>query len=390
MSVRNPSLGVLEESKDPVVPKSRLTPVEQPPTHAAQNLPTLQQHVRRIREGQGIPPDQLLRYDKCFKDLVSLLHETDQAPSVMQFAVAVSAYLNMQGQLHQVWSQPPGTGKTRTLMALVYILSTLGKVPDITIRCPNKLLMDQDQFALDEIKAAVKRDTTVRFATGAIGLGKEGTVEVVDECDALIFDGDKFLKARKNIATFIGLTATPIKDTDHSSEKTLVTTLGIRVHDSAIPAMGHLSQDLQDITWEQFADPRRTKNARLVYVARTDKAQDKYRDTLPEGLALAAFNPKTYRQLAPNSVTIIDWRHARGVDFRAEAGHGIDLLITIQLPNDRSLVQLLGRVGRYGQDCSRWKLAEVETLVNEKAARKLRYDILDLCKRVSGGDKTKQ
>ena len=266
MSVRNPSLGVLEESKDPVVPKPRLAPVEQPPTHAAQNLPTLQQHVRRIREGQGIPPDQLLRYDKCFKDLVSLLHETDQAPSVMQFAVAVSAYLNMQGQLHQVWSQPPGTGKTRTLMALVYILSTLGKVPDITIRCPNKLLMDQDQFALDEIKAAVKRDTTVRFATGAIGLGKEGTVEVVDECDALIFDGDKFLKARKNIATFIGLTATPIKDTDHSSEKTLVTTLGIRVHDSAIPAMGHLSQDLQDITWEQFADPRRTKNARLVYV----------------------------------------------------------------------------------------------------------------------------
>ena len=78
------------------------------------------------------------------------------------------------------------------------------------------------------------------------------------------------------------------------------------------------------------------------------------------------------------------------MDFRAEAGHGIDLLITIQLPNDRSLVQLLGRVGRYGQDCSRWKLAEVETLVNEKAARKLRYDILDLCKRVSGGDKTKQ
>ena len=46
----------------------------------------------------------------------------------MQFAVAAAAYLNMTagGQLHQVWSQPPGTGKTRTLISLVYILANLG------------------------------------------------------------------------------------------------------------------------------------------------------------------------------------------------------------------------------------------------------------------------
>ena len=77
------------------------------------------------------------------------------------------------------------------------------------------------------------------------------------------------------------------------------------------------------------------------------------------------------------------------MDFRAEAGHGIDLLITYQLPNDRALVQLLGRVGRYGQECGRWKLAEVETLVDEKAARALRFKILDMCKAVRGVDSKK-
>ena len=268
VSPPNLYVGPLEESKDPVVPKPNLASVGQPATHAAQNVPTLQQHVKLIREGQGIPPDQLLMFDHCYRDLVQIMHETGQAPSVMQFAVAVAAYLNMQGQLHQVWSQPPGTGKTRTLVSLVYILSTIGNAPDITVRCPSKLLLEQDQFALEEVKAAVKGDSIVRFSLGANKLGREGTIEIIDECDELILDGDKFAKAHKNIATFIGLTATPIKGTTHSSEKELMTALGIQVHDSAIPVMGHISEDLSAITWEQFMDPRRTNNARLVYVYR--------------------------------------------------------------------------------------------------------------------------
>ena len=79
----------------------------------------------------------------------------------MQFAVAVAAFLNMETQLKQVWSQPPGTGKTRTLVSLVYLLSTLNKQKHITIRCPSKILLDQDQFALEEIKAAVRGVTTI-------------------------------------------------------------------------------------------------------------------------------------------------------------------------------------------------------------------------------------
>ena len=99
------------------------------------------------------------------------MKETDQAPSVMQFAVAVSGYLNMTSQLHQIWSQPPGTGKTRTLMSLVYILSTIGKYPNINVRCHSRLLLDQDKFALEEIKGVVRADTKVRFCLGTKDLG---------------------------------------------------------------------------------------------------------------------------------------------------------------------------------------------------------------------------
>ena len=125
MSAKNHPVGGLEESKDPVVPKTPGYLFPQPETHKAQNKINLQQHVRSVRGGQGIPLGQLLGFQKCYNDLVAIMRETDQAPSVMQFAVAASAYLNMQEQPQQVWSQPPGTGKTRTLMSLVYILSAI-------------------------------------------------------------------------------------------------------------------------------------------------------------------------------------------------------------------------------------------------------------------------
>ena len=142
ISARNQPVGGLEESKDPVVPQTPGHLFPQPETHRVQNNVNLQQHVKNVRDGQGIPLDQLLTFQKCYDDLVAIMRETDQAPSVMQFAVAASAYLNMQEQLQQVWSQPPGTGKTRTLMALVYILSAIKKIPHITIRCPSKILLE--------------------------------------------------------------------------------------------------------------------------------------------------------------------------------------------------------------------------------------------------------
>ena len=76
MSVKNPPVASLEESKDPVVPRG-LVLQPQPEAHRAQNLPTLQQHVRNAREGQGIPLDQLQKFQRSYDTLVKIMAETD-------------------------------------------------------------------------------------------------------------------------------------------------------------------------------------------------------------------------------------------------------------------------------------------------------------------------
>ena len=111
--------------------------------------------------------------------------------------------------------------------------------------------------------------------------------------------------------------------------------------------------------------------ARLVYVPKVEKLEEKLQN-LPEYLSVTPFSMETYKKLQPDTVTIIDQRHSRGVDFRAATEDGISLLVTSQLPNERALKQLLGRVGRYGQRCSRFLLDTVETVVDQANERRQR------------------
>ena len=71
----------------------------------------------------------------------------------------------------------------------------------------------------------------------------------------------------------------------------------------------------------------RSNNARLVYVYRTDRVDPIVSQAIPAFIRQVPFNPVTYRDLQPGTVTFIDKRHARGVDFRAAVGSGLDLLI---------------------------------------------------------------
>ena len=77
---------------------------------------------------------------------------------------------------------------------------------------------------------------------------------------------------------------------------------------------------------------------------------------------------ETLRALKPQQVLIIsDIKLVRGVDYRSVDGAGIDLLIAFALPTSRELKQLKGRVGRYGEPCSRFHVDSLtqETLVHE-------------------------
>ena len=63
--------------------------------------------------------------------------------------------------------------------------------------------------------------------------------------------------------------------------------------------------------------PKFSKNPRLVYVTRIERIPLRFKEGLPKPFVYTPFDPKKYRQLAPNTVTVIGWRQARGVDFRA-------------------------------------------------------------------------
>ena len=143
-----------------------------------------------------------------------------------------------------MWSQPPGTGKTRTLMSLVWILTVVGNYKHITIRCPSLVLLDQDRFALKEIQAAAaSRGTKVVFQRGHSNLGKPDTIELVDEADSLVIDDNTYVEKRHSVGQLIGFTATPLKADENASERHLLDVLNIHVHDSCIPDMLNLTQE---------------------------------------------------------------------------------------------------------------------------------------------------
>ena len=70
-----------------------------------------------------------------------------------------------------------------------------------------------------------------------------------------------------------------------------------------------------------------------------------------------SFKDGDYRNLQADPVHLIKFEHTRGLDFNAE--HGISLLIAAPLAHERALQQLMGRVGRYGQPCTRHILADL-------------------------------
>ena len=124
------------------VKKPRRAPLPDPlKNHEVQNLSTLQSHVKRINK-IAIPVDKLKMYEDLYENLSKRLKFVDLVPSKMQFATAIAAYLNIETELKQVWSQPSGTGKTRTLMSLVWILTVVGDYKHITVRCPSLLLLE--------------------------------------------------------------------------------------------------------------------------------------------------------------------------------------------------------------------------------------------------------
>ena len=84
----------------------------------------------------------------------------------------------------------------------------------------------------------------------------------------------------------VGFTATPLKEEAHASDKHLLDMYNIFVHDSCIPGMMNPGQeDLSVIDWDSFCNNKQPRVARLVYVPKVDKLDEKLQN-LPEHLSI--------------------------------------------------------------------------------------------------------
>ena len=183
---------------------------------------------------------QKANYDAWYLDVHSKLAELDLEPSKMQYAVAAAAFHIRNNVNRQIWQQPPGTGKTRTLLCLIFLMANHGDGNDIVVRFSNKILLEQDKRAFLDMQSYVERKAKVHLNVGFHNAGRKNGanyVELYDEVDSLGLEDGKFDVHNETVANIIGLTATPIKDGLVTLEKQLLNHIGFNIKDSHIPPM---------------------------------------------------------------------------------------------------------------------------------------------------------
>ena len=287
------------------------------------------------------------------------------SPSKHQFAAALVAVRFPAEKL--IMTQPPGTGKTRTILSYVYLYAQQHPDAKITVHFPNLTLKKQDEPAYDILSRILPETTQLSLVPGAFYLAKDH-VHVLDEADHFLLDDNVFDQTEGAGWRVFGLTATPIKR-EISMEKKLLYRLGYQLTDSCIQPVHGRVADLLPITAEEFLTRNKrpeNKYACLVYIGDAPAVRNEWKNLARDaGLPTnGTFKDADYRNLQTGTVHLIKFEHTRGLDFNSE--HGISLLIAAPLPHERALEQLMGRVGRYGQPCTRHILAGLDSCLNRK------------------------
>ena len=111
-----------------------------------------------------------------------------------------------------VFSQPAGTGKTRTIMSFIYMRAVLHSGPvHFVVRFVNKQLQDQDSAAYDILNAILPSNAKLERRVGYKDWLSEGRVQILDEADHFLLDGAGLDgQLHKHLSVF-GVTATPLK-----------------------------------------------------------------------------------------------------------------------------------------------------------------------------------
>ena len=117
------------------------------------------------------------------------------------------------GNSSQIWSQPPGTGKSRSKLATVYCLAKVHKHKKFTIFYPTQLLLDTDSSAWANLVTHLNV-TVERIVVRAVDKISPTSVVIFDEGDYALFDCFDWLSQKikfPSVKTIIAFTATTKK-----------------------------------------------------------------------------------------------------------------------------------------------------------------------------------
>ena len=135
--------------------------------------------------------------------------------------MAVSAVINFWENQRQVWNQPAGTGKSRTLISLIYAFYKLTNKSKFNVYFANQEQIDCDKRIFDELNRHLNgqgREVTISFNNKDTftNSGDDSVLNLLDEADYFLLDLGSFKV--KPSAQFVGMTATPLKHGDVTME----------------------------------------------------------------------------------------------------------------------------------------------------------------------------
>ena len=135
--------------------------------------------------------------------------------------MAVSAVINFGENQRQVWNQPAGTGKSRTLISLIYAFYKLTNKSKFNVYFANQEQIDCDKRIFDELNRHLNsqgREVTISFNNKDTftNSGDDSVLNLLDEADYFLLDLGSFKVSQR--AQFVGMTATPLKHGDVTME----------------------------------------------------------------------------------------------------------------------------------------------------------------------------
>ena len=207
-----------------------------PTVHHIQDMRSIRSFAHEILQENGQEWTALdAHYEQAEHDYSELCTRMQEgihglSPSKHQFAAALVAVRFPAEKL--IMTQPPGTGKTRTILSYVYLYAQQHPDAKITVHFPNLTLKKQDEPAYDILSRILPETTQLSLVPGAFYLAKDH-VHVLDEADHFLLDDNVFDQTEGAGWRVFGLTATPIKR-EVSMEKKLLYRLGYRLTDSCI------------------------------------------------------------------------------------------------------------------------------------------------------------